>query len=125
MADTQKGLDPIAYLLYGENAQLRASATTRLQSLREDRKGAVQVARDSYRQKEIQLLDAVQEWRQADADRADRALTVGKLQKELANLDKERRNIEYSHRFLQQVHQPAVFLGKQLQFSVADRSVPL
>ncbi len=126
MTDTQKGLDPIAYLLYGENAQLRASAATRLQSLREDRIGAVENARATYRQKETQLLAAVLEWKQADADRSEKALEVGKLQKELANLDKERRNIEYTFRFQQQVNKkPPLFLGKQLQFSVADRTIPL
>ena len=126
MADSQKGFDPIAYMTYGENAQLRASASSRLQALREDRVGAVETARVAYRQKEKELLEAVLEWKQAeDADRSERALHVGLLQKELATLDQERRNIEYSHRFLHQVHQPAVFLGKQIRFSVAERSIPL
>lgn len=126
MADSQKGIDPVAYLTYGENAQLRASATTRLQALREDRVGAVENARIAYRQKEKELLEAVLEWKQAeDTDRSERALHVGRLQKELSSLDMERRNIEYSHRFLQQIYQPAVYLGKQLRFSVADRTIPL
>lgn len=126
MADTQKGIDPIAYLLHGENTQLRASAAARLQSLREDRKEAVEVARAAYRQKEKELLAAVLEWKQADADRSDRAIDVGRMQKELANLDKERRTIEYTFRFQQQINKkPPLFLGKQLQFSVADRTIPL
>ncbi len=124
MADSQKGIDPIAYLVYGENPQLRASATARLHAIREDRLSAFVSAESAYRNKEQALLKAVSEWKQSEpAERPSYAIQVGILQKDLAKLDQERRGIQYPQRFLQQI--PPVFLGRGIQIPVAERTIPL
>ncbi len=124
MAESQKGIDPIAYLVYGENPQLRASSTARLHAIREDRLSAFGPTEEAYRNKERALLEAVSAWKQAEvAERPSHALAVGILQKDLAKLDQERRGIQYPQRFLQQI--PPVFLGRGIQIPVAERTIPL
>jgi hypothetical protein len=123
MEKEEKGLDPIAYMVYGENPQLRASAIERLQALRDDRRASIKTAQDAYRIAEKELLEAVLAWKQAeDSERSERALEVGRLQRSVAKLDTERRNAAYPQRFLQ--HIPPIFLGKQIQIPVKDRIIP-
>ena len=124
MADSQKGIDPIAYLVYGENPQLRASATARLHAIREDRLSAFGPAESAFRNKERELLEAVSAWKQSEvSERPSHALLVGKLQKEVSKLDQERRGIQYPQRFVQQI--PPVFLGRGIQIPVTERTIPL
>ena len=127
MADSQKGIDPIAYMTYGENPQLRASAIARLQAIREDRMSAVAISQDAYRSTEKQLLDAISVWRQSeDSERSERALEVGRLQRTLAKLDKERRDTAYPQRFLQNIQKkPPIFLGNQIRVPVRERVIPV
>jgi hypothetical protein len=97
-------VDAIPTILQSENEQLRASAVTRLSTLRQDIAAAVVAADESFRTKEQECLEAVATWRRAATpqERAAAALTVGGLQRELAKLDEARQAARYPHRFIQE-----------------------
>lgn len=99
-----KGLDAIAILANSTNEQLRASATTRMTSLREDITKAVDAADVVYREKEAEYLVAVSYWKRAASaqERTEAAQKVGHLQRELAKTEEVRQSARYPHRFIQQ-----------------------
>jgi hypothetical protein len=99
-----KGMDAIAILVNSTNEQLRASATTRLTSLREEIHQAVHAADEEYRGREAEFLEAVTAWKRADSvqERTETALVVGRLQKDLVKLDEMRQRARYPHRYIQQ-----------------------
>ena len=104
MAEKRKGLDALAILVNSEEKeQLRASAITRLATLREDRATAVATADEAYRGAEREYLDAVAAWKHAtNAERGAAALVVGELHRGLEGLDRARQEARYPHRYIQQ-----------------------
>ncbi len=99
-----KGLDAIPTIVHSENEQLRASAITRMKTLRDEITAAVKGADEEYRAKEQEYLEAVAAWKRTATpqERGAAALTVGSLQRDLARLDEERQAAKYPHRFIQQ-----------------------
>jgi hypothetical protein len=98
-----KGLDAIPTIVHSENEQLRASAITRMKTLRDEITAAVKGADEEYRAKEQDFLAAVATWKQSanQQERGAAALTVGSLQRDLVRLDEERQAAKYPHRFIQ------------------------
>lgn len=98
------GLDALPTLLHSPQEQLRASAQARLAAIREDIQQAVRVADEAFRHEEEAYLAAVAAWTRAatEAERAQAALAVGRLQVALAAADTQRQSARYPHRFIQQ-----------------------
>ncbi len=98
-----KGVDAIPTIVHATNAQLRASAITRMTTLREERAAAVKAADEAYRVKEQEFLEAIADWKRAATpqERGAAAVIVGKYQRDLAKLDEARQEERYPHRFIQ------------------------
>lgn len=103
-ATTTKGIDAIPALLYSENEELRVSSITRMATLRQEIAADVARIDDMFRSKEQEMLAAVADWRKADTpqERAGAAHVVGRLQRDLAELDMDRQKARYPHRYIQE-----------------------
>jgi hypothetical protein len=99
-----KGVDAIPTILYSDNEQLRGAAITRMTTLHDELHAGWHAADEAFRAKEQEFLEAVAAWRRAGnsvTGRGEAAATVGRLQAELAELDKVRQSALYPHRFVQ------------------------
>ena len=103
MAGKRVGLDAIAILVNSDKEQLRASAITRLDTLRAENAASVSAADEAYRATEAEYLEAVTAWKRATpAERGAAATRVGELQRTLEHQDTARQEARYPHRHIQQ-----------------------
>ena len=137
-----RGLDAIPTIVHSTSEQLRASAVTRMKTLREERAAAYRAADEAFRAKEQDYLEAVAAWRRTvPQERAAAAVAVGALHRELAKLDETRQTARYPHRFIQtqslfrvvmdadtrdqrKIPHP-VFVGQTMSTDAKDRSILL
>lgn len=97
-----QGVDAIPTIVHSTNEQLRASAITRMKTLREERAAAVKAADETFRTAEQEYLEAVATWKRAEPqERGAAAATVGDLHRRLVHLDEVRQMERYPHRFIQ------------------------
>lgn len=101
-----RAVDAIAYVTQGSDPNIRAQSATRLETVQSERNTAVASINESIRAKQMELLQSHREWTaassQGDANvAATIAVSIGQLQKELADLDRKRQETRYPHRFLQ------------------------
>lgn len=102
MDEKRKGIDALPTIVHSTNEQLRASAITRMKTLRDERAAAVKAADESFRAAEQEYLEAVATWkRSVPQERGATAAAVGKLHRTLVELDETRQTARYPHRFIQ------------------------
>lgn len=121
-----KAIDAIAYLNQGQVAQLREQAATRMTTLTSERNAAVKNTNEVFRAKEKELLEKHQQWRNAENDgtRSSVATEIGILQKELAELDTQRRQETFPKRYVIEKEMKRVILDDDTgQKRIAQRTV--
>lgn len=103
-----KAVDALSYINQGADPELRVQAATKLEILAKERATKAETINAVYRQKERELLQKHREWKQAAGTpdlglRTLLATEVGVLQKELRDLDTERRETLYPYRSIHQL----------------------
>lgn len=98
----RKGVDALPTIVHSTNEQLRASAITRMKTLRDERTAAVKAADETFRTAEQEYLEAVATWKRAVShERAAAAIAASKLHRILVELDEKRQMARYPHRYIQ------------------------
>ena len=104
-----------------DTADLREKAAAHLEALTESRYTQQQTHEEAYRVTEKAMLEAVQIWKTAEdaATRAEAAIDVGRLQRDLQGLDAARRQARFPHRFIQSMDLPR----KMVNYETRDERI--
>jgi hypothetical protein len=97
-----KAIDAIGYLNQGADPQLREQSATRMATLASERSAATESINELFRAKERELLERHSQWKLAEnsAIRSSLATEIGSLQKDLAELDLQRRQATFPKRYI-------------------------
>lgn len=112
---THSGQDALVSMT-SVDEEVRARAGEHLKHLQSERERVAHDLYDEFRTTEQALLEAVTEWRNADAEtRVLQGLTqrVGKLQVTLARLDDQRRQARYPHRYISNISIPRLMIAPE------------
>ncbi len=99
----RKGYDAIVLANYGTTKELRDSAAEKLKTIQTASVGSFEELSKEYKTIETELLETIDEHKTIEDDKIAKAKLVrkiGKLQKELAEIDEKRYNILYPVRMV-------------------------
>jgi hypothetical protein len=101
--NVRRGYDAIVLANYGATKELRDSAGEKLKLIQTTNTGLFEQLSKDYKTIETELLEKVNEYKSIEDDRISKAKLakiIGKLQKDLAEVDEKRYNTIYPLRYL-------------------------